>query len=49
MKTRWVGSGLNERLIDLRNKKTIIKVNKKFFRPAEVNYLRGNYSKAKKY
>ena len=38
IKTKWVGSGLNERLIDLRNKKTIIKVNKKIFRPAEVNY-----------
>ena len=48
IKTKWVGSGLNERLINLKNKKVIIKINKKFFRPAEVNYLRGNYSKAKK-
>ena len=43
-----MGSGLNERLINLENKKVIIKINKKFFRPAEVNYLKGNYSKAKK-
>lgn len=48
IKTKWVGSGLNERLINLKNKKVIIKINKKFFRPAEVNYLKGNYSKAKK-
>ncbi len=48
MKTKWVGKDLNERLINLTNKKIIIKINKKFFRPAEVNYLKGNYSKAKK-
>ena len=48
IKTKWMGSGLNERLINLENKKVIIKINKKFFRPAEVNYLKGNYSKAKK-
>ncbi|MDC3030211.1 GDP-mannose 4,6-dehydratase [Candidatus Pelagibacter sp.] len=48
MKTKWVGSGLNEKLINLENKKVIIKINKKYFRPAEVNYLKGNYSKAKR-
>ena len=26
--------------------KNIIKINKKFFRPAEVNFLKGNYKRA---
>ena len=48
IKTKWVGKGLNERLIDIKNKRIIVKINKKFFRPAEVNYLRGDSSKAKR-
>ena len=28
--------------------KVIIKINPKFFRPSEVNYLKGSYKKAKK-
>jgi GDPmannose 4,6-dehydratase len=48
MKTKWVDKGLNERLVDIKNKRVIIKINKKFFRPTEVNYLRGDSSKAKK-
>ena len=43
-----VGKGLNEKLINNRDKKTIIKINPKFFRPAEVNILIGNPEKAKK-
>ena len=30
MKTRWVGSGLNEKLINLENKKVIIRIIKIF-------------------
>ena len=48
LKTKWVGSGLNEKLINVENKKILVQINKKFFRPAEVNYLRGNCIKAKK-
>ena len=48
LKAKWVGSGLNEKLIDLKNKRSLIQINKKYFRPAEVNYLRGNWQKAKK-
>jgi len=48
IKTKWVGKGMNEKLINLSNKKTIIKINKKFFRPAEVDLLIGNSSKANK-
>ena len=48
LKTKWVGSGLNTRLINLKTNKTIIKINPNLFRSAEVNYLKGNFSKANK-
>ena len=48
LKTKWVGKGLNEKLINLANKQVIIKINPKFFRPAEVNILKGNSSLARK-
>jgi len=48
LKASWIGNGLNERLINLKNKRCLIKIDKKYFRPAEVNYLRGNCQKAKK-
>ena len=41
----WSGEGINE--IGRYNGKTIIKINKDFFRPAEVNILIGNPQKAK--
>ena len=48
LKTKWIGKGLNEKLINLKNNKVLIKINPKYFRPTEVNYLKGNYSKAKR-
>ena len=48
MDVKWVGKGLNEKLINNKTKKIIIKINPKFFRPAEVNILKGNPEKAKK-
>ena len=48
LNTKWVGNGLNEKLIDLNKKKPIIIIDKNYFRPAEVNILRGDYSKAKR-
>ena len=48
LNTKWVGKGLNEKLIDLDKKQPIIVIDKKYFRPAEVNILRGDYTKAKK-
>ena len=45
---KWIGKGLNERLINKRNGKTIIRINPKFFRPAEVDILIGDSSKAHK-
>ena len=45
---KWSGKGLNEiGYIKVNNKKKIIiKIDKKYFRPNEVNYLRGDASKA---
>ncbi len=48
LKTIWVGKGLNEKLINTDNKKIIIEIDKKYFRPTEVDSLKGDYSKAKK-
>ena len=48
MKIIWKGKGLNEVGYDTITNKPIIKINKQFYRPTEVNYLRGDSSKAKK-
>ena len=48
IKIKWVGKGVKEKAIDVKTKKIIIKVNPKYFRPNEVDNLRGNSSKAKK-
>ena len=48
LKTKWVGKGLNEKLINKKNNKTLISIDKKFFRPSEVDTLKGNFNKAKK-
>ena len=44
----WKGKGVKEVAIDRNSKKVIIKINPKYYRPAEVDYLRGSYIKAKK-
>ena len=48
LKIKWVGSGLNERayLIKGKKKELIIKVDKKYYRPLEIDYLKGNPNKA---
>ena len=43
-----MGKGLNEKLINKLNKKIIIEIDKKYFRPTEVENLKGDYLKAKK-
>jgi GDPmannose 4,6-dehydratase len=47
MKIAWEGEGLNEVGIDELSKKTVIRVDPKYFRPAEVETLLGDASKAK--
>tara|TARA_A100000164_G_C21939783_1_gene790024 strand:+ start:1611 stop:2609 length:999 start_codon:yes stop_codon:yes gene_type:complete len=46
MKIIWKGKGLNEK--GYVNNKLVIDINKKYFRPTDVNQLRGNFTKAKK-
>lgn len=43
----WKGEGLNEIGICRKTGRTLVKVNPKFFRPAEVDHLIGNPEKAK--
>lgn len=44
----WRGSGLEEEGIDNNTGKTIIKIDPNYFRPAEVDLLIGDYSKAER-
>ena len=44
----WKGTGVDEIGIDKATGKTVVKVNPKFFRPAEVDILLGNPEKAEK-
>jgi len=46
MKILWKGKGLKEKCYW--NKKIIIEIDKNYFRPTEVESLRGDYRKAKK-
>ncbi len=48
MKIIWEGEGIEERGIDKYTGRTIVKVNAKYFRHAEVETLLGDASKAKK-
>tara|TARA_B100000073_G_scaffold345744_1_gene355503 strand:- start:8 stop:1030 length:1023 start_codon:yes stop_codon:yes gene_type:complete len=45
---KWIGKGMNERVINKANNKIIIKIDKQFFRPAEVDLLIGDSRKAKR-
>ena len=44
---RWSGVGLNEKAVDIKTGKTIIRIDERFFRPAEVDSLMGDCTKAK--
>lgn len=48
MEIQWSGEGLKEVGVDKKTGKTIIKIDEKYFRPAEVDLLLGNPEKAKK-
>jgi len=43
----WRGKGLDEKGVDKKTGKIIIEIDPRYFRPAEVDFLRGDYSKAK--
>jgi GDPmannose 4,6-dehydratase len=44
----WKGKGIDEKGIDKQTGKTIVEVDKEYFRPTEVEILIGDYSKAKR-
>ena len=44
---KWKGKGINEKAYD-QNGNCIIEINKRYFRPLEVDNLRGDYRKARK-
>jgi GDPmannose 4,6-dehydratase len=46
-KIRWDGSGLQERGIDVNTGRTLVEIDSKYFRPAEVDVLQGDASKAR--
>jgi len=46
IKIKWIGKGLNEK--GYFNGNAIIEIDKVYFRPTEVNSLKGNFNKAKK-
>ena len=45
---RWEGTGLEEKGIDTATGRTIVEVDKRFFRPSEVEELLGNPEKARR-
>jgi len=44
----WQGKGQEEKGIDKKSGNVIVEIDPKYFRPAEVDLLIGDYSKAKK-
>jgi GDPmannose 4,6-dehydratase len=44
---KWTGEGVNEKGIDSLTGKVLVEIDSKYFRPAEVDLLVGDYSKAK--
>ena len=47
MRIEWIGEGVDEIGFDWNTKKPVIKVSPKYFRPAEVETLLGDATKAK--
>ena len=45
---KWKGSGLNEKAINLATGQIVVDLDLKFLRPSEVDFLKGDFSKAKK-
>ena len=45
---KWKGKGLKEKGYDAKNNKVLVAVDKRYFRPTEVDYLQGDANKAKR-
>ncbi len=48
IRIKWKGKGLKEIGYDIKNNKTIVKVDPGYFRPTEINILRGDSRKARR-
>ena len=48
IKIKWKGKGINEIGINIKNKKTLVKIDKNYFRPNEINKLEGDTKDALK-
>jgi len=48
LKLKWSGKGINEKATNIDTKEVIIDLDPKFLRPSEVDFLRGDFSKARK-
>ena len=48
LRLKWSGNGIKEIATDLNTKKVVIDLDPKFLRPSEVDFLRGDFSKARK-
>ena len=48
LKIKWTGNGVNEKayLINNNKKELLIKVDKKYYRPMDIDFLKGDASKA---
>ena len=42
----WIGDGINEKAVHHKTGKTLLNINQKYYRPAEVDILIGDYTKA---
>lgn len=48
IKLRWEGEGVKEVAIDVKTEKVLVRIDEKYFRPAEVDILLGDASKAER-
>jgi len=47
IEVEWIGDGINEKLVTKYSRKVVVEIDIKYYRPAEVDVLLGDYSKAK--
>ena len=47
IEVEWIGDGINEKLVTKNSRKVVVEIDIKYYRPAEVDVLLGDYSKAK--
>ena len=48
IKIKWKGKGINETGYDVKSKKTLIRIDPGYFRPTDIDELRGDSSKARR-